>query len=92
VTPNQSANRRRTVETLDDYGDEGAFDDHTGQRPHAERRGLARAPMLTSLLAVRQEPLGRSVEVHTMGWRLSPRLWKSRPKQVDGGEKPVGEA
>src|SRR5215831_2033803 len=51
------------------------------QRPHAERRGLARALMLTSPLALRQEPFGRSVEVPTLGWLLSPRLWKSGVQQ-----------
>jgi hypothetical protein len=57
----------------------------SGQRPHASRRGLARAPMLTSPLALRQEPFGRSVDVHTLGWRLSPRRWKSGVQQADGG-------
>ena len=42
--------------------------------------------MLTSPLALRQEPLGRSVDVHTLGWRLSPRLCKSGVKQADGDD------
>ena len=42
--------------------------------------------MLTSPLALRQEPFGRSVHVHTLGWRLSPRLWKSGVKQADGDD------
>ena len=57
----------------------------TGQRPPACRRGLARAPMLTSPLALRQEPLGRSVDVRPLGWRPSPDRWNLTVNQVDGG-------
>ena len=57
----------------------------SGQRPHASRRGLARAPMLTSPLALRQEPLGRSVDVRPLGWRPSPDRWNLTVNQVDGG-------
>ena len=48
--------------------------------------------MLTSPLAMRQEPFARSVCVRTLGWRLSPKPCTSRLKQVDGVEQPVGEA
>jgi hypothetical protein len=85
------ASMATTGEDLE-YNVLGGRSDVGGQRPHASRRGLARAPLLTSPLAVRQEPFGRSVDVHILGWRLSPRRWKSRLKQVDGVDEPVGEA
>ena len=57
---------------------------NSSQRPRTERWGLARALMLTSLLVVRQEPFGRSVDVHTLGWRLSPRRCTSGVQQAHG--------
>ena len=45
--------------------------------------------MLTSPLALRQEPFGRSVEVRPLGWRPSPKRYKPGVKQVDGVEEPV---
>ena len=40
--------------------------------------------MLTSPLAVRQEPFGRSVYDRTLGWRPSSKLYKPGVKQADG--------
>ena len=48
--------------------------------------------MLTSPLALRQEPFGRSVAVRTVGWRPSPKRYKSGVQQVAGGEQPVRRA
>jgi len=40
--------------------------------------------MLTSPLALRQEPFGRSVEVRTLGWRPSSKRYKPGVKQAHG--------
>jgi hypothetical protein len=48
------------------------------QRPPACRRGLARALLLTSPLVLRQEPLGRSVDVRPLGVASQPQALQVR--------------
>jgi len=57
-----------------------------GQRPQPEMAGLERVPMLTSPLG-NQEPLARSAQVRTLGWRLSPRRFNPGVKQRNGVSK-----
>src|SRR5215467_11964044 len=47
--------------------------------------------MLTSPLALRQEPFARSAQAPTSGWHLSPDPWNLTVKQVDGGESQCRE-
>jgi hypothetical protein len=42
--------------------------------------------MLTSPLASRQEPFGRSVDVRPLGWRPSPKRYKPDVKQAEGDD------
>jgi hypothetical protein len=51
---------------------------------------LTRAPLLTSPLALRQEPLARSVAVHTLGWRPRPRA-RRQGKRLRGPDRDTGD-